>query len=65
MPEQFLHGADIVARFELMGRKGVTQRVRCGRLREPGIAYGLLESALNSFLVDVMAPARARTGING
>src|SRR5437763_2180085 len=56
MPEQFLHGADIVARFEQMGRKGVTQRVRGRRFREPGITNRLPHRSLERLIGKMLPP---------
>ena len=63
MPEQFLHGADIVARLEQMGRKGVTQRVRGCRLREPGITNRLPHRSLERLIGKMLPPNDASAWI--
>src|SRR5262245_5214383 len=55
MAELFLHGANVGAALEQMGRKGVAQRVTARGLRDTCAAYGCLYGALHGTLVEMMA----------
>jgi hypothetical protein len=54
VPEQLLDRADVVAGFEQMCRKGMTQRVTRGRSGDPRNLDRLLHRALDDGLVQVM-----------
>lgn len=53
--EQFLYGADVVARHEQFGGEGMTQGVGRGVLRQACLAGGQSHGLLNHRLVHVMA----------
>jgi len=46
MPEQFLHGADVVSRFQQMRREAVAQTVARRRFGNGGEADGFLNRPL-------------------
>ena len=46
LSEQLLHGADVVAILQQVGRKAVPQGVTARRRRKPGFPHGPLDSAL-------------------
>jgi len=53
MPEEFLHGADVVAGFQQMGGETVAQRMATRELDDPGQAHGILDRPLQSLLVEM------------
>src|SRR5712671_942540 len=53
MAEQLLHGANIVARLQQVGRKRVAERMTAGGLRNARGSHGLLERALHDGLVQM------------
>ena len=55
MAEQLLHGADVVAALEQMGREAVAQRVAARALGEPRLAHRARHRALHGRLVEMMA----------
>jgi hypothetical protein len=59
VPEQFLHRADVVARFQQMGRKRVPKSMTTGHLGKIGLADGSLHGPLQDQFVDVMPPDNA------
>jgi len=61
--EQFLHGADIVTRFEQVGGKGVPEGMAAGWLIETSQLNGLLHSSLQIALVEVMTAGLARAWV--
>src|SRR5439155_18511199 len=57
MPEQFLHGADVVAVFEEMGRKRMAHTVRADVLEDARGPRGICDRLLHHRLVDGTATA--------
>ena len=55
MPEQLLHGPDVVPVFQEMRREGVSKNVRTDTLRETGPAHGLRNLLLDHGLVQMKA----------
>ena len=60
MPQEFLDGANVVAVFEQVRGKGVTERVAGSQFGDPGSADGLVDGPLDDRLVEGMPPALAR-----
>src|SRR5205807_1352204 len=56
MTEQLLHGPDVVAGFQDMGRERVAQSMARGALGDAGSTYGFLHGSLDGGRVNVMAP---------
>lgn len=66
VPQQLLHGADVIARLEQMRRERVPQGVTSGRLPDPGRADGPLDRFLQRRLRDMVPPlCAAGAWING
>ena len=61
--EEFLHGADIVTRFEQVGGKGVPEGMAAGWLIETSQLNGLLHRSLQIALVEVMTAGLARAWV--
>src|SRR4030067_986571 len=55
MPQESLNGANVIAVFEKMGRKGMTQRVHAGWFNNLGGTYRIPYRLLNRRIRDVMA----------
>ncbi len=53
--EEFLHGPDVVARFQQMRGEAVPERVAGGMLWDPGLAHRGLHGPLDEGLIDMMA----------
>ena len=54
--EQFLHRADVRARFESMRRKGMPKGMAGGRFCDARLAYSALHSPLEHLCVGMMPP---------
>jgi len=63
--EKFLYGAYIVTIVEKMGGERMTQGMAAAVLVDAGGGYGLLYSALDGRLADVMTPGFARARVDG
>ena len=63
MPEELLHGPDVVAGFEQMRRERMEEGVPGGRLCDPGLAYGAMHGAPQDGFVELMAAPLSRIGI--
>ena len=64
MPEQLLHGADVVPVLRQVGRKGVAKRVAARLLPDPGQEDGIVDGSVDDRFIDVepalpALPARA------
>jgi hypothetical protein len=57
VPEQFLHGAHVVAVLDEMGHEGMAQAVAAGGLRDTGGAAGVADGAPNDRVVNTAAVA--------
>jgi hypothetical protein len=55
VPEQFLHGPDVVAVLEEVRGEGVTQGVGTAALGDGGLPHRSLHCALQDRLVEVVA----------
>lgn len=64
MPEEFLHGTDVIAGFEQMGREGMTQRMTVHLLADSGFTRGLPNCFLQPVFMDVMTPNLAAARID-
>ena len=64
MAEEFLHGSYVIARFEQMSSKAVTERVTGGRLCDGCAMESFSEGFLHSAIIRVMATLGARARIN-
>ncbi len=65
MPQQFLHGADIVAILQQMCGEAMAEGVAGDALGDACPAGGLSDSFLQTALVHVMAAHGVGTGVNG
>ena len=65
MPEQLLHGTDVVARFLQVGRERVTQRMGANFLSDAGRLRRQFDGALQSVLVKVVPTGVVRAWIDG
>jgi hypothetical protein len=65
MPQQLLHGADVVPRFEKVRRERVTQRMRRRGLLDVRAANGVLHRALKCLVGKMVAPHHAVSRIDG
>src|SRR6266700_2402909 len=65
MPEQLLHGADVVAIVQQMGGKGMAQRVAGHALVDTGGPRRFLHRALQYRIIEVMAANRSVLRVNG
>ncbi|MEY2843032.1 MAG: hypothetical protein RI920_1069, partial [Pseudomonadota bacterium] len=63
MTQEFLHGADVIARLQQVRGKGMAQGMRRGLLTEPGQLNRLAKRPLKSHILHMVAPldTRART----
>ena len=57
--EQFLHGADVIPRFESMGCKGMTQGMTRGWFHDACLANRSMHSPLEHLLVGMVPPDHA------
>lgn len=64
MPQQLLHGTDIIASLQQMGSKGMAQGVRGYIFGQPCINRSLLNSTLQPLFIQVMPTGYTGTGIN-
>ena len=64
VPEEFLHGANILIVFEKMRREAVTNSVAAAVLVDLGCSQGVLHRALDRGFTEVMSPGLAGTGID-
>jgi hypothetical protein len=55
VPQEFLHGANVVAVLEQMGGEGVPKGMAGRTLVNPGLPNGVFDRPLDRALVDVMA----------
>src|SRR2546421_8576961 len=65
MPEQLLHGPDVVAALEQMGRKRVPQRVAADRLDDAREARRALDNPRQRIRMNVVPPNNAAFGVGG
>ena len=63
MPQQFLHGANVVAHFEQMRRKAMPKGVATRRLQDPRLSNSGLDRTLNDLLVLMLASEGTGVGI--
>src|ERR1700687_5321812 len=61
--QEFLHGPNIVARFQQMGRKAVPKRVTASILPNPGSSQRCLDCALHILLGNMMPSLLPRAWI--
>ena len=64
VPEQFLHGADIVAVLEQVGRERMAEGVARCRLRDARAADGIPDGTLHDGLVQVVPAPLARDALD-
>jgi hypothetical protein len=57
MPQEFLHGTDVMVVLQEVGRERMTQGMRTGPLRNAGLRHRVLDLALEDGLVQVMTPS--------
>jgi len=63
MAEQFLDGANVVARFKQMRGKGMTKGVAADMLDYPGLSNCFLDSPLENRFVNVVSPLLPGLGV--
>ena len=65
MSQQFLHSTDIVAIFQQMGGKAVTQSMGAAGFGNSGISDGFFNSLLHGRWIEMVAVAVPGSGIDG
>lgn len=62
--QELLYGADVIAAFQEVGRKGMAEGVAAGVLVHAGLKHGLLDGTLHEGFVHVVAALFAGSGVD-